>query len=81
MTRDEFIDGYVSRSNKNYLGLERTPDGYRWGHGPNQRKVALPCACGDDKCQGWAMVSVDPEMLEDHMLLYAPRPPEGKGEL
>ena len=68
MTRDEFIDGYLKRS---YTGAAtiRTDDGFSLG---KCRRVALPCSCRDPECQGWAMVSTDPEMVEDHMQFYAP---------
>lgn len=67
MTRDEFIDGYMERSK---LRPEmRAPYGYVW---PDGKKVyALPCACGDDICEGWAMISG--EYVEDHNKFYAPR--------
>jgi hypothetical protein len=52
MTRDEFIDGYMRRSG---LPVEyRTPDGFVVPG--SMRKVALPCACGEDVCEGWAMI-------------------------
>jgi hypothetical protein len=62
VTREEFIDGYVKRS-----GIEqyRTATGYII-HG--RERLALPCACGEECCQGWAMVSA--ESVDDHMLLY-----------
>jgi len=54
MTRDEFIDGYMARS-----GIDpefRTEDGFVV---VGSRRVAVPCACGDEACSGWAMVSPD----------------------
>ena len=66
MTRDEFIDGYLARSG---LGEEATrlPTGYAIG---DLVTYALPCACGDDVCGGWAMVSA--ESVGVHFELYAP---------
>lgn len=66
MTRDEFIDGYLKRS-----GMEkhRTKDGYAIS---KYRRVALECACGHEGCEGWAMVTDDPESRKDHATLYAP---------
>jgi hypothetical protein len=77
-TRDEFIDFYMARS-----GLPpscRTEDGYVIGTGANGRpigRVALPCVCGDERCQGWAMVPLDPLLIEDHRRFYGPRPGPG----
>lgn len=34
--------------------------------------VALPCACGDESCKGWAMIHNTPEMIALHSELYAP---------
>jgi hypothetical protein len=51
MTREEFIDGYITRSE---LQKYRTVDG--WAHNGSTH-VALPCQCGEDGCDGWAMVS------------------------
>lgn len=65
-TREEFIDGYMNRSD---LPTEyRTEDGY---YIPTyQRHYALPCACDDEDCKGWAMVGED--LVDSHMKLYAP---------
>lgn len=54
MTRDEFIDGYLQRSKLN--DAVRTEDGFT---GPGYKRVALPCDCGEDYCEGWAMISDD----------------------
>lgn len=67
MTRAEFIAAYAARSGPN---VEITEDGIRVG---SRRRVALRCACGEEACQGWAMVNDDPEAIADHMALYAPR--------
>ena len=65
MTKDEFIDGYVGRTDS----AERTPNGMRI---ENHYRIALPCTCGDKLCDGWAMISDDPMMIADHMQFYAP---------
>ncbi len=57
MTRDEFIDGYIRRS-----GLRtatRTEDGFKLGV---HSRVALPCDCGEDICNGWQMVNPNDQM-------------------
>lgn len=54
MTRDEFIDGYMARSGLSMS--HRLPDGFEvegW------RQVAVPCDCGEDICEGWAMLPPD----------------------
>lgn len=60
MTRDEFIDSYLTQSNALKL---RTPDGYQVG---NRKFVALECHCGEEMCRGWAMVRADPDEIEWH---------------
>lgn len=50
LTRNEFIDGYLSRSN---LSRYRTTDGYQIN---KYRRFALPCSCGEEGCEGWAMI-------------------------
>lgn len=66
MTRDEFIDDYMARS-----GIDpdlRLPDGFDV---PNYiPRIALPCACGDEACVGWAMIANDPETVSTHRRLY-----------
>ena len=66
MTRDEFIDGYMKRSGLS--SASRTEDGFQIEG--TQRRYALPCACGYETCEGWAMVGA--ESAADHMALYAP---------
>jgi hypothetical protein len=53
MTRDQFIAAYCERS------------GVMWNH-LSQFMVALPCACGELGCNGWAMVLNDPLAIELH---------------
>jgi hypothetical protein len=67
MTREEFIDGYLARSAPK--GVVRIKEGFWIG---THRKIALPCACGDEICEGWAMVS--DQGIHDHLTLYAPEP-------
>ncbi len=65
MTREEFISGFV----------ERTGSGARAGRNGmflGGRWFALPCACGQDGCEGWAMVMA--EMVHDHLCRDAPEP-------
>lgn len=65
MTRKEFIDAYMARSK---IPEEcRTDDGFvRDGF----RRVALPCHCDSEGCEGWAMIRDDPEDIELHTRLY-----------
>ena len=66
MTQDEFIVGYMQKSE--IPASFKTEDGFDWGDG--FRLYALPCACGDESCDGWAMVHE--RMLESHKKLYGP---------
>ena len=66
MTRDKFIDRYMARS-----GLSpslRTPEGFkvkgRVGY------VALTCCCGEEMCEGWAMIRNDPDDINTHNELW-----------
>lgn len=60
MTRDEFERGYCERSK---ISVEEN----------RKYSVALPCACSDQTCPGWAMVSLtDPGLLISHLALYLP---------
>ena len=47
MTRDEFIDGYCARSNITRAQMKE------FGF------MAVPCDCGEESCQGWAMIHND----------------------
>ena len=54
-TREAFILGYIDRSDiEGAEGFERTPGGFRLG---TYELVAVPCDCGEDGCEGWAMVN------------------------
>jgi len=62
MTREEFIDYYLSNS---CLPAEsRTADGFH-AEGMRGPWHAVPCDCGEESCQGWAMVpEMDTQLLE-----------------
>lgn len=62
VTKDEFIESYCKNSRMSVEAF-------------NKYYVALPCACGYAECFGWAKVSNDPEMIEDHMRFFAPNGP------
>lgn len=66
MTREEFVRGYANRSglSDKYASLGIVDVG---GH----TLFALPCACGDDTCDGWAMVSGSTAL--DHLFFNAPK--------
>jgi hypothetical protein len=73
LSRDEFIEGYMARSAAagafDAREVERTPDGFKidgW------ERIALPCACGEDECEGWAMLTNEPDQVRTHTELYAP---------
>lgn len=51
MTREEFIDLYLERSQ---INEHRTALGYSIGEG--HQTVALPCDCEEAECDGWAMI-------------------------
>ena len=57
MTKDEFIQEDCQRS------------GIEWEQ-LSKRQEVRPCNCGDELCQGWAMVSKDPMTLKAHKALY-----------
>lgn len=65
MTRTEFVHGYARRS-----GL---PD--KWAilgiiDVGDRVMFALPCGCGDEQCEGWAMVTANTAL--DHLAQNAP---------
>lgn len=69
MTRAEFIKAYAERS-------ELPPEATKFaGLGllsPSRdtRMIALPCGCGDEGCEGWAMVGI--EGVIHHLAFDAP---------
>lgn len=72
MTREEFITGYMARSGM--PAKWRTPDGYACpvsnepglDHLPPLTRVALECHCGEEGCEGWAMIPGDAESIAVH---------------
>lgn len=67
MTRDEFIQQYAPGQN---VSREFSTLGFVTIAGTVRN--ALPCACGEDGCKGWAMVGAD--SIDSHLRLYAPEP-------
>jgi len=65
MTRAEFVRAYAARSKASpeFAEIGIIDFGLR-------TMVALPCDCGEDGCEGWAMVS--PSSLLDHLFFRAP---------
>lgn len=59
MDKQKFIDGYCERSGVTWEWLSKY-------------KTALPCQCGLELCEGWAMVSNDELSIKVHNELYAP---------
>jgi len=57
MTKEEFIGGYCQRSE---ISLEEF----------NRFFVALPCACGDSLCNGWASICNNELSIKTHKELY-----------
>jgi hypothetical protein len=53
MTREEFVQGYMARSKMTGWRLE----GDLVHISENWKMYALPCRCGEDGCEGWAMVT------------------------
>ena len=66
MTREEFIAGYCERSGVTWEWLSTS-------------RNARPCNCREEGCDGWAMVSNDPEMIAVHDRLYNPPPSQDCG--
>lgn len=64
MTRDEFIDGYVTRYQRHTSSIVRTPLGFRIA---DHEYVAMPCDCGSDGCAGWAMIANDGEHMTTNL--------------
>lgn len=67
MTKDEFIDGYLSRSG---ITQYRTPDGYDIPDAGGA--VALPCVCGEENCDGWAMIPNHSWSIRSHLFFHGP---------
>lgn len=65
LTREAFVRGYAERS-----GLSAKWAALGFIDGDGAFLIALPCDCGDDSCEGWAMVG--PGSVNSHLELYAP---------
>ena len=76
MTKEEFIAGYVERSRPGTPSIEATKDGCR---ARGNEWLALPCHCGEDVCDGWAMIRDDAESIADHLRFHG-RAPDEAGE-
>lgn len=67
MTRKEFVTAYAQRSGlsdeRACIGLVKVGD---------HRMIALPCACGEESCEGWAMLGI--EAVLHHLFFNAPDP-------
>ncbi len=63
MTRAEFIAAWINRSEGD--DLHATATGVSLEPGGQDVKVALPCECDYDGCEGWAMIP--PVGVEWHM--------------
>lgn len=65
MTRTEFVKAYAKRSNVSdaYAEFGEIVDGPR-------TIIALPCACGNPACEGWAMMGAS--AVHDHLFYDAP---------
>jgi hypothetical protein len=66
MTRTEFVRAYARRSGASeqwaVLGLIEYEGG--------RVRIALPCACDEEGCEGWAMLSA--EGVDHHLQFDAP---------
>jgi len=63
MTKEAFVDAYVERSKPSGVTQE---DILNWF-------VALPCDCGHDQCEGWAMVANNAKSKAHHYEFYGPK--------
>jgi hypothetical protein len=66
MKREDFVRAYAKRSNFSDKMAH-------WGYvnaGNDWILIALPCACGDESCEGWAMLSA--EWVLHHLQFNAP---------
>lgn len=68
MTREEFIRAYADRSGLPAEAAQFAAVGLLDVGGTTQ--TALPCACGDYRCEGWAILSASAVVA--HLELYAP---------
>jgi hypothetical protein len=65
VTREQFIEQYMERAELSVA--YRRSDGYQIG---SHRRVAVPCACGEDICTGWAMIPADD--VDNYVIHYGP---------
>lgn len=65
VNRTEFIKSYAknSEASDRWAAIGLIDFG-------GERKIALPCGCGDDSCDGWAMVGI--EGILHHLFFNAP---------
>lgn len=70
MTRTEFVKAYADRSglSDKWAGLGIVDVG-------GSAMAALPCGCGDETCEGWAMVTAN--SIIHHLEFCAPEPLRG----
>src|SRR5690606_6463421 len=65
MTRTEFVRAYAARSGLDdewaVLGFIKVGE---------STKIAMPCACGEEGCEGWAMIGA--EHISHHLAFNAP---------
>lgn len=57
MTREEFVESWTSNSGLPNYTLDGELVTISLGNGETWRKHALECHCGEEGCNGWAMVS------------------------
>lgn len=58
MTQSEYIKNYCKNSNITEKELNEL------------RLFAIPCDCGMEYCEGWAMINKDKRGIIDHAKLY-----------
>ncbi len=61
MTKQEFIDQYIRNM------IEEDIKDFLKTH------MALHCACGEENCNGWAMVTNNTISIKAHLDLYDPK--------
>jgi hypothetical protein len=66
MNRTEFIRRYAEQSK---LSAKTASLGFI-ELGQNRYRLALPCGCDSELCDGWAMIV--PDMVDHHLRFYAP---------
>lgn len=65
MTRGEFIRAYAERR-----GLDARWKTLGFIECDGRTLIAMPCGCGDETCERWAMVRG--ENISSHLSMYAP---------